>query len=134
MRKTNHFFFLSLLLLMNILQGCSRSKDENNCVSNSKLEVIKAEGPHIGTVNQEISFAITYGIANGCGQFDHYEQSVSGNTTTIAVIGKYTGCVCTEIYQEMQSPYTFKAANVGIYYLEFFHDVNTVVKDTIVIQ
>ena len=133
MARTDHFFLL-LIFLTIIFPACSKSKGAYDCISYSKSPVIKVEGPNTGPVNQDINLTITYGIDNGCGQFDHYEKTVNGNTTTIDVVGKYTGCICTQVYQELQSPYTFKATSTGTYYLEFFHDANTVVKDTIMIQ
>lgn len=123
-----------LILSVIILYSCNKHKDDDNCVSYSQARVIAAVGPSTGSVSQPLNFIITYGIDNGCGQFDHFEESATANTTSIKLINKYTGCLCTEIYREFGITYPFKAASAGIYYLEFLNNNNTTVRDTIVIQ
>ncbi|MEO8771196.1 MAG: hypothetical protein ABI402_13965 [Ferruginibacter sp.] len=126
---------LYLIILSSFfILSCSKTKDDNNCISYSNSPVINIQGPNSGLVNQDFVITLTYGISNGCGEFDHLEKSVSGNTTTINVIGKYTGCICTQVYKEEQTVYTFKATTAGTYYLKFFKENNIPVMDTILVQ
>ena len=114
--------------------GCSKTRDGNNCINYSDLPVTNVAGPNSGLVNQDIAVTLTFGISNGCGEFDHLEKNVMGNTTSINVAGKYTGCTCTLVYKEEQTVYNFKATSAGTYYLKFFKENNSAIMDTIIVQ
>ena len=131
----NRFVPLFLIFSIIVLISCSKTKhDDNNCVNYSNSAVEKVVGPNTGLVNQDINLVVSYGLSSGCGQFDHFESIVDENTTTVNVVGKYNGCVCTAIYQVAEAPYVFRTATAGTYFLKFLKNDNTVLVDTIIVQ
>ncbi len=124
-------FIFSLILT---LWGCTKETEDNSCISFSKAPVTKIEGATAASVNQEIILTLSFTCFNGCGQFGNFEQSMSGNTTTIAVNAKYEGCVCTQDLPTRQTTYKFKKSQSGTYDLKFFQTENTFLTHTIVVQ
>jgi hypothetical protein len=129
-------FTLSSILVFTIqLSSCSKSKEDDAlCTSFSIGTVTKVEGPKTATVNQTIALNVYFTCFNGCGNFGNYEQTVSGNTSTIKVMAKYQGCICTQDIPARQSLYNFSAAQAGTYYLKFLQANDLYLIDTITVQ
>ncbi|MBS1752883.1 MAG: hypothetical protein R2765_12490 [Ferruginibacter sp.] len=114
--------------------SCDKTPDDNKCLSYTQAPVTKVEGPNTGNVNQDINLIVSFGCFNGCGQFGKFEQTSDGDTTTINVIAKYEGCICTQDAPIRQTTYKFKATQPGIYFLKFLQTEKAYLTDTIQIQ
>ncbi|MBI3719288.1 MAG: hypothetical protein HY252_11950 [Sphingobacteriales bacterium] len=133
MTKANFIITTWSFLIIVYLSGCEK-KDNTRCLSYKKAGVTKIEGPTTGFVNQDIDLIISFGCISGCGQFGNFEQISNGDTTTINVIAKYEGCICTQEAPTRQTTYKFKATQPGTYYLKFLQVERTYLTDTIRIQ
>ena len=79
----------------------------NECLSFAQAEVINATVPLTGIVNNSISIPITFSVNNGCGSFENITETNLGNTKTLVVNAKYSGCVCTLALVQIQADYNF---------------------------
>ena len=134
MTKRNFIIFTCLVFSILVLSSCNKTQDDNKCLSYIKAPVIKVEGPNTGLVNQDINLTVSFGCFNGCGQFENFEQTSNGDTTTINVIAKYEGCLCTQDVPIRQATYKFKVTQTGTYYLKFLQTGKTYLTDTIRVQ
>ena len=100
------------------LFGCKKQNDDN-CSIYTKAPVIEVNGANTALVNQEVDLTASFGVSNGCGQFDKFEEIVSGNTTIIALNAKYEGCFCTDDAPVRTAIYKFKKSQKGTYQLKF---------------
>ncbi len=89
------------------------------CLSYEHANVISANVPTNGNVNQTIPIDITFGIYNGCGGFGNITETNSGNTKTITVTAKYEGCFCTQNIGTVQTTYNFTPTTIGIHTIHF---------------
>ena len=124
------FFFFSLLIT---LFGCHKNED-SKCLSFSKATVTKIEGANSASVNQEVILTVSFSCYNGCGQFGNFDETITGNTTTITVNAKYEGCICTQDLPTRQVIYKFKKSQAGTYDLKFLQTENTYLTHTIIVQ
>ncbi len=122
------FFFLFISLL-----GCNKIPD-GKCVSFAKAPVTGIDGANTALVNQEIILTVSFSCNNGCGQFENFDEVISGNTTTITVNAKYVGCICTQDLPIRQAIYKFKRSQPGTFDLNFFQSDNTFLTHTIIVQ
>ena len=134
MTKRNFIIFTCLVFSILVLSSCNKTQDDNKCLSYIKAPVIKVEGPNTGLVNQDINLTVSFGCFNGCGQFGNFEQTSNGDTTTINVIAKYEGCLCTQDVPIRQATNKFKVTQTGTYYLKFLQTGKTYLTDTIRVQ
>ena len=134
MTKRNFIIFTCLVFSILVLSSCNKTQDDNKCLSYIKAPVIKVEGPNTGLVNQDINLTVSFGCFNGCGQFGNFEQTSNGDTTTINVIAKYEGCLCTQDAPLRQTTFKFKVTQTGTYYLKFLQTGKTYLTDTIRVQ
>jgi hypothetical protein len=128
-KLTISLYFLSSIILF----SCSKNND-NKCLSYTNAPVTKVEGANSGLVNQQLSLKISFTCFNGCGQFGRIEQASNADTTTINIIAKSEGCVCTDVLLTKQTIYNFKATQAGIYYLKFWQTEKNYLIDTITIR
>ena len=136
MKKCN-FYILTVFIYLNaIFTGCSKVTDGEGtwCYKYFTSPVVKVEGPKTAAVNQSIDLKVSFTCFNGCGNFGNYEQMVNGNTTTINVIAKYEGCICTQDVPTRQSIYSFSAPQAGTYFLKFLRTGNVYLTDTITVR
>lgn len=89
------------------------------CISYEHANVISANVPTSGNLNQTIPINITFGIYNGCGGFGNITETNSGNTKTITVNAKYEGCYCTQVIGEVQTTYNFIPTTTGNHIIKF---------------
>lgn len=128
---TNLICFACCIIL---LTGCAKKQEDEKCISTDKAPVTKIEGAAIASVNQEIILTVSFTCFNGCGQFGNLEETISGNTTTIIVNAKYTGCICTQDVPTRATIYKFKKAQAGTYELKFLQTENNYLTHTIIVQ
>jgi hypothetical protein len=133
MQKRNNSMLIGAVLLLFVLTNCNKTQESNLCLSYQKAPVTKVEGLATGTVNQDIPLTVSFACLNGCGQFGRFEPAVFNDTTTINVIARYEGCICTQDIPTRQTTYIFKATKAGTYYLKFWQTDLTYVADTIVV-
>jgi hypothetical protein len=119
MNKLKLIILTTLLVAIFVQQSCSKAHDDK-CLSFVKAPVTKVEGPNTGTINQDLTLEVSFGCFNGCGRFGNFEQTSNNDTTTINVIAKYEGCMCTQDAPIRQTTYNFKATEKGTYYLKFW--------------
>jgi hypothetical protein len=123
------FFSITITLL-----GCTKKNVDKECISFSKAPVTKVEGANTALVNQEISLKVSFGCFNGCGQFGNFDETITGNVTSISVNAKYEGCICTQDAPIRQIMYKFKKSQAGTFDLRFLKTENTYITHTIVVQ
>lgn len=128
----NLIILTSLFSFCIFLLACKKTK-EAPCLSYIQAPVTNVTGPVTGAVNQPITLSVYFGCFNGCGQFNNFEKTSSGNTTTINVIAKYEGCICTQVAPILQTSYNFQASQAGTYELKFLEN-DTYLTHTIVVQ
>lgn len=126
----NHVFFFFLIIT---LFGCDKTPDEK-CVSFAKAPVTRIDGANAALINQEIILTVSFSCNNGCGQFGNFDEIISGNTSTITVIAKYVGCICTQDLPIRQTIYKFKRSQPGTYDLKFLQTDNIYLTHTIIVQ
>jgi hypothetical protein len=94
---------------------CKKDNTENDrCLSFSKASVITVSGATTGSINQDITLAVSFGCSNGCGQFGSFEQVKTGNTFEISVTAKYEGCICTQDLPVRKQTYTFRGSRQAL--------------------
>ncbi|HEY9168138.1 MAG TPA: hypothetical protein VIN72_01470 [Lutibacter sp.] len=111
-------FFLFLLLS---LMSCDNDDDNNNneCIENYIAYVVSVNSVDSGTVNESINIEVKFGVSNGCGGFGKFIETKNGNTRTIEVEAKYTGCICTQNAPIITTNYKFITNKAGNYELNF---------------
>lgn len=79
-------------------------------------------------------FDVEFGVDNACGQFDSFNQTTNGTTTTIQVIAKYEGCVCTQETPLRHAVYFFSKSTPGTYILKFKMKNNSFIAHTVIVN
>lgn len=122
--------YFSLVVLF--LFSCSTDDSADNC---------SAFGPaNVETVVQSTTadaasflFNVAFRVSNGCGQFSSFEQTTVGNVTTIQVIAKYEGCICTQDLPIRETVFIYNQTVSGTYTLKFKMADDNFVTKTVVI-
>lgn len=127
---TFFLLFVSFLFLV----SCHKNDNRNVVSSPSPSPVTKVEGPDSIPVNQEASFMISYYLINSCGRFERVEGITLGDTTTVNVVAKYEGSVCSDVLLNGEATYLFKSSKPGTYYLKFWKSINSYLVDSIVVR
>ena len=91
-------------------------------------------GANTALVNQEVVLTVSFGCFNGCGQFGNFEETTTGNTSTINVNAKYEGCICTQDAPIRTTLYKFKKSQTGTYELKFWQGASSYLTYTIIVQ
>lgn len=124
--KTIKFKFLTLLLIVAIITGACSLDDSNSGSCNAQYEMLidAVAGPDTLTtkINVPIALQATFKIANGCGVFNRFLESVSYPKQIDALVD-YTGCSCETAGSSVTKPYTFVSATPGTYVLQFVSGV-----------
>ncbi|MBP8115768.1 MAG: hypothetical protein KAY50_10460 [Chitinophagaceae bacterium] len=128
---TNLICFICSIIL---LTSCAKKQEDEKCISTDKAPVTKIEGATTASVNQEINLTVSFICFNGCGQFGNMEETIAGNTTTIIVNAKYTGCICTQDVPTRMTSFKFKKAQAGTYELKFWQTENNYLIHSIIVQ
>ncbi|WP_291148713.1 hypothetical protein [Flavobacterium sp. UBA7680] len=104
------------------------------CLSFENANIISANVPDTGNVNQVIPIKVSFVIRNGCGGFGSITETNSGNTKTITVKAKYEGCYCTQNIGTVETTYNFTAATTGSHIIKFLQPNGEFLTYTINIQ
>jgi len=134
MTKKDFIFLSGLFFSILVSLNCNKKYNNSTCLSYRAGTVTKVDGPNTGSINQEIFLLVSFSCTSDCGDFGYFEQSANGNTTTINVIAKYEGCLCTQNIPTRQTTYKFNATQTGTYYLKFFKTTGNYLIDTITIR
>ncbi|MFT5963455.1 MAG: hypothetical protein ACI9L6_000157 [Flavobacterium sp.] len=114
------FFYLTTLIIISSLTISCESDDQNKeCIEYDIGYVTSVNSPTTGTVNETIKIEVNFRVINGCGGFEKFIETQSGNSKTIEVEAKYEGCVCTQALEIRRVNYDFKTAKSGDYQLNF---------------
>ncbi len=111
------------------------SKDTNVCTATQVEPVISAIGPKTASVNQTVTYTVSYAPLSTCGNFDGFtEQSgAAANTLVVGTRVKYSSCDCPVSTAVKLTTYTVKPTQAGTYYLNFI-SANGYIADTLVVQ
>ncbi|CAM3953371.1 hypothetical protein FLAN108750_01030 [Flavobacterium antarcticum] len=127
--KTFYFSCLALFLF-----SCnSNDVTADNCLELTPAGIISVE-PNLSTEEIENDFEVTFPVTNGCGTFESFKQTAVGNITTIEVIAKYEGCICTQDIRLLKSVYNFNQTTPGTYTLKFKMTDGTYTNETVIVE
>jgi hypothetical protein len=129
MSRLKCFFILFMIFLF----SC-RTENETDCLSYVSSPVTQVSMPDSGSVNQPINIEIHYNANNGCGNFNNFNVNTISDTIVISPIVKYEGCVCTMIFQNLQTTYSYSSSNLGYVYFKFPSTNSPYLMDSIYIQ
>jgi len=129
--KVKLLLILIAMLSFTVVIACSEDDGDDYCYSSVNTGIDSVAGPETGVVNEPILFEVTFGISSGCGKFVGFIES--GFPKVISARVDYTGCVCTDIYQIMNEPYTFTAASAGVFELRFIKPDGTYITKTVTV-
>jgi hypothetical protein len=118
---------------MTILISC-RTENDTDCLSYVSSPVTQVSMPDSAFVNQPININIHYNASNGCGNFNNFNVNTISDTTVISPVVKYEGCVCTMIFQNLQSTYLYSASNLGYVYFKFPQSGSSFLMDSVYIH
>lgn len=110
------------------------AKVKEECLTYRQAPTISVEGPSTGRVDEAVPLTVSFGAINGCGQFSRFIETGSGTTRTVHVQARYAGCICTQVAPTLQTTYTFKAAQPGVYEIKFWKADNSFLTHTITVQ
>ncbi|WP_026977495.1 hypothetical protein [Flavobacterium tegetincola] len=116
--------------LVFLLFSCSSDRDVDDCIEYSMAGVETAV-PNLSTDATGKTFDIAFRVTNGCGSFFKFEENTEENVTTIKVIAKYEGCICTQNAPLLETNYIFDQNIPGTYTLKFTTGNGTFITDTV---
>jgi len=121
---------LKLLILLAVVSGCAKKTTavDENCIRYADAYVSSIETAAANTIN------VSFPVNGGCGQFNKFVETTSGNTRTIKVNAVYKGCMCTMDIPTRTTTYQFKETKPGTYYLKFVSGQDQFITDTVVIK
>ncbi len=108
-----------LLPMMTLVFFSCRTENETGCTYFISEAVSQVSMPDSAFVNQPININIHYNANNGCGNFNNFNVNTINDTIVISPVVKYEGCVCTMIFQNLQSTYLYSTSNLGYMYFKF---------------
>lgn len=124
--------YLSIFALL--LFSCNSNDDNpDNCLEFKPTGIITVE-PYFFTEEIQNDFEVLFPVTNGCGEFASFKQTTAGNVTTIEVVAKYEGCVCTQDIRLLKSVYNFNQSIPGTYTLKFKMSDDTYTTQTVIIE
>jgi hypothetical protein len=121
--------FLSLLLFIGVLSGCSLDDGDRSCFYQAAMATTAVTGPETAVVNTVVTYNVTFYVANGCGTFNSLQQSAGFPKSVVALVD-YSGCNCPEVASYVTKPFTFTPTAAGTYEFRFLTDdeATTIVK------
>jgi len=122
-----------VLFISTSLASCS-SDDGGETVIVLTSYITDVTGPETGVVNQDITFNVKYFAENGCGSFDQFIQTQSGNTKTILAQVKYIGDNCGNTQTEITTPYTFNVNVPGTYTFKFRKNASQFITREVIVE
>lgn len=122
-----------VLFVSTAFTSCS-SDDSGETIITQNEFVTAVAGPETGTLNQEITFNVTFNVQNSCGSFYKFVETVAGNTKTVQVQARYTGSNCDAVASTKTEPYKFTINTAGTYVFKFKSSATAFVTKTVVIE
>lgn len=116
--KTTDLKFVASLLMLGIIAACSVTENDNRCEYSSQAPVRAVTGANTVAINTPLVLNVTFLAANGCGEFDAFQES-SGYPKEIKPFIDYEGCQCAEPKEDITKEYIFQATTPGEYELRF---------------
>lgn len=126
-------FKLIFVLFMIFLFSC-RTENDTDCLSYVSSPVTQVSMPDSAFVNQPININIHYNASNGCGNFNNFNVNTISDTIVISPVVKYEGCLCTMIFQNLQTTYLYSASNLGYVYFKFPQSESSFLMDSVYIH
>jgi hypothetical protein len=126
-------FKLLFVLFMIFLFSC-RTENPSDCLSYVPTPVSQVSMPDSAFVNQPININIHYNANNGCGNFNNFNVNTISDTIVISPVVKYEGCVCTMIFQNLQTTYLYSSSNLGYMYFKFPQSGSSFLMDSVYIH
>ena len=121
-----------VLISFAFIVSCSNDDDADNCTSFSEAYVDSVESIENADAAGFL-FKVNFLVLNGCGDFGSFEEII-GDTTTVKVISKYEGCICTEAVEIKEAVYSFNPTAPGTYTLKFKTSEDTFITETITVE
>jgi len=121
----NKFLSVFTILILILTASCQKAEISNPVNSDiaamvKQASIITVNGPLTATVNQEVSFNVSWPYTGNCEKFKAFKTSVLKDTTQIKLfIATNPSEDCTGKEVKRSSVYKFKAANPGTYILKF---------------
>ncbi|MFY0482232.1 hypothetical protein ACI6PS_06455 [Flavobacterium sp. PLA-1-15] len=112
--------------------SCGNDDNANNCLSYSEAYVESVESVENADAAGFL-FKVRLVVMNGCGEFGSFEEII-GDSTTVKVIAKYEGCVCTEALEIKEAVYSFNPTASGTYTLRFKNSEDTFITKTVTVE
>ena len=123
-----------LLPMLTLVFFSCRTENETDCTYFISEAVSHVNMPDSGLVNQPINIDIHYNANNGCGNFNNFNVNTINDTIVISPIVKYEGCVCTMIFQNLQTTYLHSSSNLGYVYFKFPQSDSSFLMDSVYIH
>ena len=119
--KRTYFIILFSTITLGLFSSCNKNDDEKEeeCITNKTEYVTSVNSPATGTVNQNVTIEVIFGVSNGCGGFGKFIETENGTTRIIEVEAKYVGCICTQDAPIRTTNYEFITNTAGNYELKF---------------
>ena len=124
-----NLFFLVLIFLF----SC-RTDHEGDCLNFVSSPVTQVSMLDSGIINQPTNIDFHFNANNGCGNFYNFNVNTISDTMVISPVVKYEGCVCTMIFQNLQSIYLYSTSNLGYVYFKFPQSESSFLMDSIYIH
>ena len=122
-----------VLFVSTAFTSCSNDDESETIITKNEL-VSAVTGPETGAINQEVTFQVTYGVENSCGNFHQYLETISGNSKTIQVQTRYIGTNCATTAATKTEPYKFTLNTAGTYVFKFKSSATAFITKTVVIE
>lgn len=124
--------FLALVSFALLTSCGSDDNGSENCLSYSEAYVDSVE-PIENADAVGFLYKVKFIVMNGCGGFGSFDEII-GDSTTVKVIAKYEGCVCTEALEIKEAVYSFNPTAPGTYTLRFRTSEDTFITETVTVE
>lgn len=126
-----------VLFFVTVLTSCSNDNDNKPATPQSILKnayVTDVSGPLKGKVNEELSYAVTFTVENGCGEFNKMADIYIGKEQGYQVEAKYPATCDIPGSQVRRTIYKVKSAVKGTFYLKFAKSETEFITTSVVIE
>ena len=128
---------LVVLFLAIGLASCSNDNDAPSIPESiTKVALVtEVKGPATGKVNEELSYDVTFLVANACGEFSKISEVTIGGVKGLQVEAKYPTGVCTQqVPEPKKTVYKFKSAVKGTFEIKFKKSETEFITTKVVIE
>ncbi len=96
--------------------------------------VDEVNAPTRASVGETVTLEVIFTVSNGCGRFESFSETVTGNTYTVAVNTEYVGEVCTQALVTLKANYSFTPTRTGAYTFRFWKGGDEFIVKTVVVE